>query len=95
MGVFAIRDLQTGRVRVLASRNVPGALNRARFELRLGSHPDRPTQAAWREGGDDRIRLDVLEMVKQRSEPGFDHAAELRALEALYRSELETPGGAA
>jgi len=30
----------------------------------------------------------VLALVKERSEPGFDYAAELKDLEALYRAEL-------
>lgn len=89
MGVYAIRDLATGRVRVAASRNAVGALNRVRFELRLGSHPDKSWQAAWDAGGGEAFSFDVIELVKQRDDPAFDYGAELRALEELYREELE------
>ena len=88
MGVYAIRELATGRVRIGASRNVPGTINRIRFELRHGSHPDKDLQAAWRRDGPDAFAFEVLALVKERSEPGFDYAAELRELEALYRAEL-------
>ena len=93
MGVYAIRDLATGQVRVGASRNVPGTLNRIRFELRLGSHPDKALQAEWNRGGAERFAFDVLEMVKERSDPSFDHDAELRLLEQLHREELQAAGG--
>ena len=89
MGVYAIRDRVSGEVRVGSSRNVHGALNRIRFELRLGSHADKGLQAAWNSGGDERISFEVLELLKQREDPAFDHAAELRALEQLYREELQ------
>lgn len=88
MGVYAIRDHATGMVRVASSRNVHGTLNRILFELRLGSHPDKALQAAWRSGGPGRFSFDVLELVEERSDPAFDYAAELRALEELHRAVL-------
>jgi hypothetical protein len=45
MGVYVIRNLATGRVRVRASMNLEGAINRDRFELGLKSHLLEP----WRE----------------------------------------------
>jgi hypothetical protein len=88
MGLYAIRELATGRVRVGASRNVLGTINRIGFELRHGSHPDKDLQAAWRRDGPEGFSMEVLALVKERSEPGFDYAAELKELEALYREEL-------
>lgn len=88
MGVYAIRDRHTGAVRVAASRNVHAAINRMRFELRFGSHTDRALQAAWREGGEERIAFEVLELVKERADASFDYAAELRLLEELHRAEV-------
>jgi len=87
MGVYAIRDHATGAVRVGTSRNVHGALNRIQFELRHGSHPDKALQADWNRDGPQRFSFEVLALVKERSEAGFDYAAELAELEALYRAE--------
>jgi hypothetical protein len=94
MGVYAVRDRRTGHVRVAASRNVHAAINRIRFELRLGSHPDRALQAEWRDGGEARFSFEVLALVKERGEAGFDYGAELRLLEELHRSEHAREGGA-
>ena len=92
--VIAVRDRRTGHVRVAASRNVHAAINRIRFELRLGSHPDRALQAEWRDGGEARFSFEVLALVKERSEAGFDYGAELRLLEELHRDEHAREGGA-
>ena len=94
MGVYAIRDRVSGRVRVGSSRNVPGTLNRIQFELRLGSHPDKTLQSEWRQGGAGRFAFEVLQMLKERDDPAFDYAGELRVLEQLYREEFASPEGA-
>ena len=89
MGVYAVRSGST--VRVGASRNVHGTLNRIQFELRLGSHPDKSLQAAW-QCAPESFSFDVLELVKERADPGFDYAGELRVLEQLHREELQVSG---
>jgi hypothetical protein len=87
MGIYAIRNRSSGQVRIASSRNVPGAINRAGFELRMGSHPDKALQADWKRDP-AAISFEVIELVKKRADPGFDYAAELSALEAFYRAEL-------
>ncbi|NKE68407.1 GIY-YIG nuclease family protein [Ramlibacter sp. RBP-2] len=87
MGVYAVRDRASGLVRVGCARDVHARLGRIQFELRLGTHPDRELQAAWRQDA-ARFSFEVLELVKQRTDPAFDHAGELRVLEQLYRDEL-------
>jgi hypothetical protein len=89
MGVYAVKDTVAGTVRVRASRNVHGGINREQFELRMGGHRDKALQAEWSRDP-ARFSFEVLEMVKERTETDFDYAAELRLLEQLYRSE---PGG--
>ena len=88
MGIYAIRDRASGHRLLGASRNVPAALNRARFEMRMGKYADRVLQAAWNRSAEDGLRFDVLELVKEREEADFDYAGELKALELVYR-ELE------
>lgn len=89
MGVYAIRA--GGRVVVGSSRNVHGSLQRAQFELRLGSHRDKALQARWNDDP-ECFSFDVLELVRQREDAAFDYAGELQALEQLYREELAAEG---
>lgn len=88
MGVYAIRDRASGHRLLGASRNVHAALNRARFEMRMGKFADRVLQAAWRRAGVDGLSFEVLELVKEREDADFDYAGELKALEQTCR-ELE------
>ena len=67
-----------------ASRNVHAALNRARFELRMGKHADRVLQAEWNRSGVNGLAFEVLELVKEREEADFDYGGELKALEQIY-----------
>ena len=85
MGIYAIRDHASGHRLLGASRNVHASLNRARFELRMGKHADRVLQAEWNRSGVDGLAFDVLELVKEREDAGFDYAGELKALEQIYR----------
>lgn len=87
MGIYAVRDGSSGRVRVGSSRDVHARLRRVQFELRLGTHPDRDLQSAWRQDPAS-FSFEVLALVKQRADPAFDYAGELRVLEQLYRDEL-------
>ena len=85
MGIYAIRDRASAYRLLGASRNVPAALNRARFELRMGSHADRRLQAQWQRSGEEGLIFEVLELLKERDDPAFDYPAELQALLQIHR----------
>jgi hypothetical protein len=85
MGIYAIRDRASSHLLLGASRNVHAALNRARFELRMGKHADHLLQAAWHRSGVDGLAFEVLELVKEREDADFDYGGELKALEQIYR----------
>lgn len=88
MGIYLIRDKETGQVLVGSSRNVHGAINRIRFELRLRSHSNKELQAEWNRSGPDRFDFEIVELLKEREDRNFDYIAELRTLEQLYREEF-------
>jgi len=85
MGIYAIRVRASGHMLLGASRNVHAALNRARFELGLGKHADRLLQAEWNRSGLEGLAFEVLELVKEREDAGFDYAGELKALAQIHR----------
>jgi hypothetical protein len=85
MGIYAIQDRASGHRLLGASRNVHAALNRARFELRMGRHADPVLQSEWNRNGVDGLAFEVLELVKEREEEGFDYRGELKALEQIHR----------
>ncbi|TCS38013.1 hypothetical protein EDC30_103305 [Paucimonas lemoignei] len=94
MGIYIIRDKETGQTLVASSRNVYGAMNRAQFELRLRSHANKTLQAKWDRGGPDRFEFELVELLKEREDSNFDYGEELRTLEQLYREQYEQQAGA-
>ncbi|WP_395845664.1 GIY-YIG nuclease family protein [Cystobacter fuscus] len=95
MGVFAVRNLRQGKVMVGSALNVPGALNRLRFELTQGMHRKYPAlQEDWNRLGADAFSFEVLDVLEPPEEPGTDLGEELRVLEALWMERLRPYGDA-
>ncbi|WP_155742349.1 GIY-YIG nuclease family protein [Xanthomonas graminis] len=55
----------------------------------MGKHADRVLQAASNSSDLQGPAFEVLELMKEREDAGFDDAGELKALERIYR---ELPG---
>ena len=87
LGIIALRHLPSGYTLLERSRNAPGALNRHRFELALGTHRNARLQADWRRDGATAFRFELLDSVKASGDPAFDAEAELDALLALHRAQ--------
>lgn len=89
LGIYAVRCEAAGLLRLGASRNVDGMLNRIRFELATGLQRDAQLSQAWARHGEQAFRFEVLDRVRQRADPDFDYEAELQALLALWQAELQ------
>ncbi|MEX8191341.1 GIY-YIG nuclease family protein [Comamonas guangdongensis] len=95
LGIYAVRCDAAGLLRLGASRNVDGMLNRIRFELATGLQRDAALSRAWASHGEQAFRFEVLDRVKQRDDPDFDYETELQALLALWQAELQPESMAA
>ena len=89
LGIYAVRCEAAGLLRLGASRNVDGTLNRLRFELAHGSRRDAALAQAWALHGAEAFSFEVLDRVKERAATDFDYEAELQALLALWQAELQ------
>jgi len=87
-GVFQIRNTTTGRTLLGLSPNVPGVLNRQRFQLQNGSHPDVELQADWNDLGPDAFEFETLDQLKPSDDPGYDPSEDLRALKEMWLEKL-------
>ena len=56
MGVFQILCLRNDKVFIDSSKNIPGKINRHRFQLKAGVHPAKALQADWNEFGEDALK---------------------------------------
>jgi len=91
-GVFRVRNTATGKSLVGSSANLPGTLNRHRFQLERGSHPSRELQADWSALGADAFEFEVLDQLKPSDKPDHDATEDLRVLKELWLEKLKASG---
>jgi hypothetical protein len=87
-GVYVVRNTQTGRSLIGSSANLPGMLNRQRFQLELGSHPDKELQSDWSELGPAAFEFEVLDRLESRDGPVSDQTEDLKALLAMWIEKM-------
>ena len=89
MGVFRVSNNRNDRWYIGASLDVPAMLNRQRFQLGAGSHPNHALQSDWKRLGADAFSFEVLDRLEPPpDQPGFDPRRDLRALEAMWHERL-------
>jgi hypothetical protein len=92
MGIFQIRNVANGKVLIGAAFNLRGILNSNRFQLSMGSHPNKRLQGDWNELGSDTFAFEVLDELAPTEEAGYDYRADLAYLEKLWLEKLQPYG---
>lgn len=89
MGVFLIRNIVNDKVFVAAGLNLQGIINRHRFQLIAGSHPNKSLQADWSRLGSQNFAFEILEEFSPPDDNHFDEAKELAFMETLWLEKLQ------
>jgi hypothetical protein len=87
-GVYWVKNTVNGRVWLGSNRHVIAILNRIRFQLELGSHPNRAMQADWREFGAAAFVFGVLDELDLSQSDPADSDRDLQVLLLLWRERL-------
>lgn len=87
-GIFQVKNTVNGKVLLGSSTNLHGPLNKHRFMLSIGGHSNQELQKDWKQHGADAFTFEVLEVVRQKDEPGFSLADELTLLEQIWLEKL-------
>ncbi len=64
-GIYAVRCAATGEIWVGRTPNLDTVRNRHWFGLGLGTHPNRPLQAAWTAHGADAFSFEIVEVLEE------------------------------
>ena len=91
-GVYRVRNTATGKSLVGSSANLPGMLNRQRFQLESGLHPDRELQKDWNEIGSDMFEFEALDRLAPNNVPDHDPTEDLRVLKEMWIEKLTASG---
>ena len=92
MGVFQIRNFVNDKIFIASSVDVPGFINRTRFQLNADAHPSLALQRDWSEFGEENFAFEILEEVAPREQPDYNYRADVDFLEDLWL-EKEQPYG--
>ncbi len=91
-GVYRVQNTIGGRSLVGSSANLPGILNRHRFELQAGSHRNQELQRDWNDLGPDAFKFEVLDVLTPRKEADYDPAEDLAVLLELWLVRITASG---
>lgn len=87
-GIFRVHNTAKGKSLVGSSLNLPGMLNRQRFQLENGSHPDVELQADWNELGPSAFGFEVLDRLEPKEDPAHDPTDDLDVLLEMWTEKL-------
>jgi len=91
-GVYRIHNTVAGKSLAGLSVNLPAMLNRHRFQLQNGLHPDPELQRDWTRLGQDAFRFEVLDQLAPKKEPDYDPAEDLGVLLQMWIDKLLASG---
>lgn len=91
-GVFAVKNAAERRTLLGSSVNLPGMLNRQRFQLENGAHPNRELQADWDRLGPDAFAIEILDTLEPEDAPGYDPADDLAELLDMWFERMSEAG---
>jgi hypothetical protein len=89
MGIFRIRSKDGNKCCLETSQNLKGKMNRTRFQLDAGNHPNQELQRDWKQYGPDRFAFEVLELLPyDKDESKTDYSEELAILKHIWEEKL-------
>lgn len=95
MGIFVVRNKQTGKSHLVTSQNLKGKMNSVRFQLNFGNYPKRELQRDWTTLGEDRFEMEILEKLKyDKDESKTDYSEELDILQMMWEEKMAKEGTA-
>jgi hypothetical protein len=89
MGVFLIRNTVNDKVFLGSSLNLPGIMNRHKFQLANGTHPNKELQSDWNELGSNKFAFEIVDELAARAGTDVDYRTELNSLENLWLEKLQ------
>lgn len=90
MGIFIIRPKTGNQYFVDTSQDLKGRINRVKFQLEAGNHPNQELQQAWNKYGPDHFTIEILEKLKyDKDESKTDYTEELEILRMVWEEKLQ------
>jgi hypothetical protein len=92
IGILLIRNNLTDKVFLAAGQDLNGLVNRHRFQLEHGNHPNKELQADWNSLGSQNFAFEIVDELRSSSDVNFDYRSEAKALEELWLDKVKPFG---
>ena len=84
MGVFSLRNNQTGRVFLGSSLNLKNKYERIKLMLGMGNHNNSELQKDWNNYGEESFTFKILETLEVKDDKSYNYSEDLEILELLW-----------
>lgn len=89
MGIFILQSKKDNKAFIETTQNLKGYINRTKFQLGAGNHPNIELQRDWKEQGADNFTIEILETIEyDKDELKTDYSEELEVLEFVWEEKL-------
>ena len=89
MGIMIVQNKINNKYILVPTQNLKGMINRVRFQLKSGGHPNRELQMEWDKLGEDSFNLEILEKLEyDKDENKEDYSEELNIMEVIWAEKL-------
>ena len=92
MGVYQIKNLANGKIFIGSSKNIPGRINRHKFQLKFGGEDIKELMEDYKKFGEENFSFEILDELKPKNEAGYDYTEDLEVLEELWLEKLQPFG---
>lgn len=91
MGIFAVRSKDNSVCFLETTQNLKGKMNRTKFQLQNGSHPNKEMQTEWNQRGESDFIIEILEKLEydKDDDSKTDYSEELFIMKMLWEEKLK------
>ena len=89
MGVYQIKNLTNSKIILGSAKDLKGIINRYRFQLKNGMHPNKQLQKDFSETGEGNFTFEILDYLTPKENIKDDYTKELRRLEEMWLEKLQ------
>ena len=89
MGIFKVQSKIDNKSFLETSQNLKGYINRTRFQLNSGNHPNKELQNEWKKEGEENFIIEILEILEyDKDESKTDYGEELEVMKYVWQEKL-------
>ncbi len=93
MGIFIVYSNSNSKCFIEIARDLKSRINRTKFQLEFGNHPNKELQKEWKDLGEKSFKIEVLEKLEyDENNLKIDYTEDLALLKMIWQEKLIQKG---